>query len=72
MLQIAFTLLTRTRVSDFARHECQLLQHVSKFELQMEYLQRLINIISVQNLTQVGHSSTKVEPDLKERVSTEM
>eukprot|EP00918_Siedleckia_nematoides_P024820 GHVU01053597.1.p1 GENE.GHVU01053597.1~~GHVU01053597.1.p1 ORF type:complete len:770 (-),score=71.82 GHVU01053597.1:2839-5148(-) len=37
---------------DYAKGESQLLQHVAKFEKQLEFLQRLINLINVQNLTQ--------------------
>lgn len=40
-------------LTDYTRNESQLLQHVAKFEKQLEYLQRLINLINVQNLTQV-------------------
>lgn len=39
----------------YAQEENRLLQHISKFEQQMEYLTKLINIINVQNLTQVKY-----------------
>ncbi|ELU14681.1 hypothetical protein CAPTEDRAFT_176924 [Capitella teleta] len=47
-----FTSTQTNHKGDFSRSKCRLMLHVSRFDLQMEYLQRLINLISVQNLTQ--------------------
>ena len=40
----------------YSQEDNCLLMHIGKFEQQMEYLTKLINIINVQNLTQVFFS----------------
>ncbi len=49
-------ILVNVYVTDYAQTESSLLKHVAEFKTQMEYLQKLINLISVQNLTQVWHA----------------
>ena len=46
------------RVQQYSQEDNRLLMHIGKFEQQMEYLTKLINIINVQNLTQVNFAVT--------------
>lgn len=44
--------MDKEEIPNYCANDSMLLQHVSRFDIQMEYLQRLINLISVHNLTQ--------------------
>ena len=40
--------------SEYAKKQSKLLKYIADFDRQLEYLYKLINIINVQNLTQVS------------------
>ncbi|KAK2149750.1 hypothetical protein LSH36_438g02046 [Paralvinella palmiformis] len=52
ILSLDHLTVTQPQYKDYALSENCLLMHVSKFETQLDYLRKLINLINVQNLTQ--------------------